>query len=171
MTVTHHILYFPNRILINDQMTGPICSSFNGVFWVMSPHQLLSDLIFWLPLLPSGDERQIYMAPKKQLPSWLERWLSSWEHWLLFQRSWVQIPANTWWLTTIRDEIWRPLLVCLKTATMYLDIIINLFKTKNKTNKQKKNKTITLKCLQLGQGTTTSSEPHSSPYRPTPAPE
>jgi hypothetical protein len=40
-------------------------------------------------------------------------------------RSWVQIPATTWWLTTICNEIWRPLLVCLKSATVYLWIIIN----------------------------------------------
>jgi hypothetical protein len=44
----------------------------------------------------------------------LERWLSVWEHWLLFQSSWVQIPATTWWLTII----WCPLLRCLKTATV-----------------------------------------------------
>jgi hypothetical protein len=29
---------------------------------------------------------------------------------LLFRRSGVQIPATTWWLTTIRNEIWLPLL-------------------------------------------------------------
>jgi hypothetical protein len=44
---------------------------------------------------------------------------------LLFRRSWVHIPATTWWLTTIRNEIWLPLLECLKTATVYLHIIIN----------------------------------------------
>jgi hypothetical protein len=44
---------------------------------------------------------------------------------LLFWRSRVQIPATTWWLTTIRNKIWLPLLVCLKTATVYLHIIIN----------------------------------------------
>jgi hypothetical protein len=43
--------------------------------------------------------------------------------WLFFRRSRVQIPATTWWLTTIRNEIWHPLLVCLKTATVYLHII------------------------------------------------
>jgi hypothetical protein len=42
---------------------------------------------------------------------------------LLFWRSRVQIPATTWWLTTIRNEIWLPLLVCLKTATVHLHII------------------------------------------------
>jgi hypothetical protein len=30
----------------------------------------------------------------------------------------VQIPATTWWLTTIRKEIRLPLLECLKTATV-----------------------------------------------------
>jgi hypothetical protein len=35
---------------------------------------------------------------------------------LLFQRSWVQIPPITWWLTTICNEIWLPLLECLKTS-------------------------------------------------------
>ena len=34
-------------------------------------------------------------------------------------------PTTTWWLTTIRDGIWCPLLVCLKTATVYLHIIVN----------------------------------------------
>jgi hypothetical protein len=43
--------------------------------------------------------------------------------WLLFRRSRVQIPATIWWLTTICNEIWLPLLVCLKTATVYLHII------------------------------------------------
>jgi hypothetical protein len=42
---------------------------------------------------------------------------------LLFRRSEVQIPATTWWLTTTRNEIWCPLLVRLKTATVYLHII------------------------------------------------
>jgi hypothetical protein len=42
---------------------------------------------------------------------------------LLFWRSGVQIPATTWRLTTIHNEIWRPLLECLKTATVYLHII------------------------------------------------
>jgi hypothetical protein len=39
------------------------------------------------------------------------------------QRSWIQIPATTWWLTTICNEIWCPLLGCLKTATVHLHII------------------------------------------------
>jgi hypothetical protein len=30
-----------------------------------------------------------------------------------FQRSWVQFPATTWWLTTICNGLWCPLLVCL----------------------------------------------------------
>ena len=38
---------------------------------------------------------------------------------LLFQRSWVQFPATTWWFTTISNGIRCPLLVCLKTATVY----------------------------------------------------
>jgi hypothetical protein len=37
---------------------------------------------------------------------------SGWEHWLLFQRSCVQFPATTWWLTTIYNGIWCPLLAC-----------------------------------------------------------
>jgi hypothetical protein len=40
---------------------------------------------------------------------------------LLFRRSGVQIPATTWWLTTIRNKI--SLLECLRTATVYLHII------------------------------------------------
>jgi hypothetical protein len=54
---------------------------------------------------------------------------------LLFWRSRVQIPATTWWLTTICNEISRPLLVFLKTATVYLDVI-------NKSLKKKKNKRV-----------------------------
>jgi hypothetical protein len=42
---------------------------------------------------------------------------------LTAQRSWVQILATTWWLTTICNEIWLPLLECQKTATVYLHII------------------------------------------------
>jgi hypothetical protein len=38
-----------------------------------------------------------------------------------------QIPANIWWLTTICNEIWGPLLGCLKTATVYLFIINTTF--------------------------------------------
>ena len=49
----------------------------------------------------------------------LERWLSGEEPWLLFQRTWVQFPATTWWLTTICNGVWCPFLVCLKTATVY----------------------------------------------------
>ena len=33
--------------------------------------------------------------------------------------------ATTWWLTATRNEIWCPLLVCVKSATGYLHIIIN----------------------------------------------
>jgi hypothetical protein len=51
--------------------------------------------------------------------------------WLLFQRSGVQIPATTWWLTTICNKIWLPLLECLKTATVYLHIINKSLKKKN----------------------------------------
>ena len=36
-----------------------------------------------------------------------------------------KIPATTWWLTTISNEIWCPLLVCLKTAIVYLHRTIN----------------------------------------------
>ena len=59
----------------------------------------------------------------------LVRW-----HWLLFQRSWVQIPATIWWLATIRNEIWHPFLECLKSATVYLHI--NKKQNKKQTNKQ-----------------------------------
>ena len=49
----------------------------------------------------------------------LERWLRSWKHWLLFQKSWVQFPATTLWLTPNHNGIWCPLLVCLNTVTVY----------------------------------------------------
>ena len=41
------------------------------------------------------------------------------EHWLLSQRSWVQFPATTWWLTTICNGIQCPHLVHLKRGTVY----------------------------------------------------
>jgi hypothetical protein len=50
---------------------------------------------------------------------------------LLFRRSGVQIPATTWWLTTICNKIWLPLLECLKTATVYLHIINKYLKKKS----------------------------------------
>jgi hypothetical protein len=39
----------------------------------------------------------------------------------------IQIPATTWHLTTICNEIWCTLLECLKTATLYLHIINKSF--------------------------------------------
>jgi hypothetical protein len=36
-----------------------------------------------------------------------------------------QKAATTRWLTTTHNEIWNSLPVCLKTATVYLSIIIN----------------------------------------------
>jgi hypothetical protein len=53
-------------------------------------------------------------------------------HWLLFPRSWVQIPATTWWLTTIYNEIWHLFWHGwrLKTATVHLCIINNFLKKK-----------------------------------------
>lgn len=50
----------------------------------------------------------------------LERWLSSYVHWLLFQKAWVQFLASSWLLTTgcnsISRGIWRPLLAPSGTA-------------------------------------------------------
>jgi hypothetical protein len=31
------------------------------------------------------------------------------------------VPSTTWWLTNIHNEIWCPLLGCLKTDTVYLN--------------------------------------------------
>jgi hypothetical protein len=45
-----------------------------------------------------------------------------------------KIRATTWWLTTICNKIWCPLLVGLKTATVYLDIIIIINLKKKKEN-------------------------------------
>jgi hypothetical protein len=42
---------------------------------------------------------------KKKCSHGLERWLRGGEHWLLFQRTGVQFPATTWWLTTICNGI------------------------------------------------------------------
>jgi hypothetical protein len=36
---------------------------------------------------------------------WLERWLTALEHWLFFQRPWIQFPASTWQLTTVYNGI------------------------------------------------------------------
>ena len=47
------------------------------------------------------------------------------------RKSWVQIPETTWWLTTTHIEIWHPLLVLLKSATVNLCIIINKSFLKN----------------------------------------
>ena len=43
---------------------------------------------------------------------------------LLFQRSWVQFPVITWWLITICNGIWVPLLACRYTCSRAL-ICIN----------------------------------------------
>ena len=48
------------------------------------------------------------------------------------------IPSNTWWLTTICNEICFPLLECLKTATVYLHIINKSSKKQYTANKQPK---------------------------------
>jgi hypothetical protein len=84
-------------------------------------HGSLSLLVYktrcpWMAPLTVG-----WASPHQSLRKYqgLERWLSGYEHWLLFQRSWFQILATTWWLTTIRNEIWCPLLECLKTATVF----------------------------------------------------
>jgi hypothetical protein len=56
--------------------------------------------------------------------------------WLRALTALSEVPATTWWLTTISYKIWCPLLVHWKTATMYLDIMINK-SSKNKTAKKK----------------------------------
>jgi hypothetical protein len=43
-----------------------------------------------------------------------------------------------WWLTTIHNEIGCPLLVCLKTATVYLHIIINKSLREEKRREEKR---------------------------------
>jgi hypothetical protein len=45
--------------------------------------------------------------------------------WLRAPTALPKVPETTWWLTTICNEIRLPLLVHLKTATVYLNIIIN----------------------------------------------
>jgi hypothetical protein len=71
-------------------------------FWGFErrPHALL------LSCFPSSVFLHLFHYKKIQ---GLERWRSSKEHRLLFQRSWVQFPATTWWLTTICNGIWCPL--------------------------------------------------------------
>ena len=66
---------------------------------------------------------------RKEKRSWArEMWLNLEEDWLLFWRSWVQIPATTWRLTTIYNGIRCPLLECLKRVTVYSYIKDFLFK-------------------------------------------
>jgi hypothetical protein len=88
-------------------------------FWSMSRNTILlprRDMRYGHGLISAREKQTVHVRNKLQ---GLERWLSGYEHWLLFQRSWVQFPATTWWLTTICNVLWCPLLVCLKTLTMY----------------------------------------------------
>ena len=50
--------------------------------------------------------RQVKKKKKKVCVGWRDG--SVVKCWLLFQRSWVQFPAITWWLTAICNEIWCP---------------------------------------------------------------
>lgn len=50
----------------------------------------------------------------------LVRWLSSSEHWLLFQRSWVQVLTTTWWLKTTWNGIWSSLRLSEDRALIYI---------------------------------------------------
>jgi hypothetical protein len=52
----------------------------------------------------------------------------------------VQIPATTWWLTTICNEIGCLLLMCLKTATVYLHIINKSLKRRKEERKKERKK-------------------------------
>jgi len=98
--------------------------------------EMVSNLSFYKTIKLSDGLSKCLLRNGKQ---GLERWLSGKEHRLLFQRSWVQFPATTWWLTAICNEIWWPFLVCL-TATVYSHKINKL--------KKKKWKQITLKFLE-----------------------
>jgi len=95
--------------------------------WLFAfPLVLLCRLYIWGFIVP-----QVFLSPflhcvdsslltqENPIFRGLERWLSGLDDWLLFQRSWFQIPATTWWLTTICNWIRCPLLVCQKTATVY----------------------------------------------------
>jgi hypothetical protein len=88
-------------------------------------------LIFWvsclskhvtLLVLPKVSERMFQIYLWKEVKGWWDGSTDKSTR-LFFWRSWVQFPATTWWLTTIPNKIWRPLLECLKTATVYLHII------------------------------------------------
>jgi hypothetical protein len=79
----------------------------------------------WYPPLHSAQEcpsTSLQILDKSKLVGWWDGSVGKSTR-LLFRRSEVQIPATTWWLTTICNEIWLPLLECLKTATVYLHII------------------------------------------------
>jgi hypothetical protein len=42
------------------------------------------------------------------------------------KRSWVQFPVTPWWLTTVCNGIWYPLLACLKTTMVYSYTLKNI---------------------------------------------
>jgi hypothetical protein len=88
------------------------------------PHPLfLSTFSFYITIFPhTGKQLNIFPYRNCSLGWWDGSVGKSTR--LLFRRSRVQIPATTWWLTTICNKIWLPLLECLKTATVYLHILI-----------------------------------------------
>jgi hypothetical protein len=106
-------------------------------YWDLNSGPLVSAHIRWAisPALFSIALQKGLMAKSTTYVIKCQKWIWGW--WdgsvgkstrLLFRRSGVQIPATSWWLTTICNKIWLPLLECLKTATVYLHIINNSLK-------------------------------------------
>lgn len=68
-----------------------------------------------IPSMPFYDFMSNSMIPG------LGRWITSYDHWLLFQRTWFSFPAPTWRLTNISksfQRIWCPFLTSLHEHCM-----------------------------------------------------
>jgi hypothetical protein len=90
-----------------------VALAFNPSTWEAEAGRFLSSRPAWSTEWVPGQLGYTENVVSKNIKNKIKR------HWLLFQRSWVQFPATTWWLTTICSRVWCPLLVCLKTPTVY----------------------------------------------------
>jgi hypothetical protein len=75
-------------------------------FWVWGQPSLQSEF----HNSQSYTEKPCLKKLKKEILSQAGEMAQQLRHWLLFRRSWVQIPATTWWLTTICNKTWWALL-------------------------------------------------------------
>lgn len=131
-------LPFPSRSLVNPHLVVSLMIKCDSDAWTASTSSLVSCSSFCFSSSSLGQlagpefskschESQmlsflVSWMLKKQYFKWkrcirlknglngLETWLRRQEHCLLFQKSWVQFPTTEWWLITICNEIWCPLL-------------------------------------------------------------